>query len=73
LKNNGIPVVVLCVPYGAIVDPNAGFANNEAGYANTNVTDGAFAANLLLRMLSDIPNARVTMFEQGANTAQISH
>ena len=46
LKNAGITVAVLYIPYGAIVDPNSSFANNEDGYANTNVQNGTYATNL---------------------------
>jgi Flp pilus assembly protein TadG len=83
LKNAGITVAVLYIPYGSIVDPNASFANNEDGYANNNVTNGTYAANLqncastgffyTASTPSDITNALVEMFNQAANTAHISH
>jgi hypothetical protein len=83
MKNRGITVAVLYIPYETILDANANFANNEDGYANTNVTNGTYAANLqncastgfyyTASTPSDIQNALVTMFEQAANTAHISH
>jgi Flp pilus assembly protein TadG len=83
MKNNGITVAVLYIPYGTIVDPNASFANNEDGYANTNITNGTYAANLqncattgffyTASTPTDIQNALVTMFEQAVATAHISH
>jgi Flp pilus assembly protein TadG len=82
LKNAGITVAVLYIPYGSIVNPNASFANNEDGYANTNVTNGTYAANLqacastgffyTASTPTDIQNALVTMFEQAVATAHIS-
>jgi Flp pilus assembly protein TadG len=83
MKSNGITVAVLYIPYGTIVDPNASFANNEDGYANTNITNGTYAANLqncattgffyTASTPTDIQNALVTMFEQAVATAHISH
>jgi Flp pilus assembly protein TadG len=82
LKSNGITVAVLYIPYGAIVDPNPSFANNEDGYANTNVTNNTYATNLqncatngffyTASTPTDIQNALVTMFEQAVATAHIS-
>jgi Flp pilus assembly protein TadG len=82
MKNAGITVAVLYIPYGAIVNPNASFASNEDGYANTNVTNGTYAANLqacastgffyTASTPTDIQNALVTMFEQAVATAHIS-
>jgi hypothetical protein len=83
MKNRGITVAVLYIPYETILDANANFANNEDGYANTNVTNGTYAANLqncastgfyyTASTPTDIQNALVTMFEQAVNTAHISH
>ena len=82
LKNAGITVAVLYIPYGAIVDPNSSFADNEDGYANTNVQNGTYATNLqncastgffyTASTPTDIQNALVTMFEQAVATAHIS-
>jgi hypothetical protein len=83
MKSNGITVAVLYIPYGTIVDPNSSFANNEDGYANTNITNGTYSANLqncattgffyTASTPTDIQNALVTMFEQAVATAHISH
>jgi len=82
MQNRGITVAVLYIPYGAIVDPNASFANDEDGYANTNVTNNTFATGLqacaspgffyTASTPTDIQNALVTMFEQAVSTAHIS-
>ncbi len=37
LKNRGVTVAVLYIPYQPIQDPNPAFANNEDGYANANI------------------------------------
>lgn len=37
MKNRGITIAVLYIPYGQIVNPNAAFANDEDGYANANI------------------------------------
>jgi hypothetical protein len=83
MKTRGITVAVLYIPYETILDANANFASNEDGYANTNVQNGTFAANLqacattgffyTASTPTDIQNALVTMFEQAVATAHISH
>src|SRR6202161_3294290 len=83
MKSRGITVAVLYIPYQTILDANANFANNEDGYANTNVQNGTFATNLqncappgfyyTASTPTDIQNALVTMFEQAVNAAHISH
>jgi len=82
MQNRGITVAVLYIPYGAIVDPNASFADNEDGYANTNVTNNTFSTGLqacaspgffyTASTPADIQSALVTMFEQAVSTAHIS-
>jgi Flp pilus assembly protein TadG len=82
LKNRGITVAVLYIPYASIVDPNTSFANNEDGYANTNVTNNTFSTGLqscasdgffyTASTPADIQSALVTMFEQAVSTAHIS-
>jgi hypothetical protein len=37
LKDRGIIISVLYIPYQPIQNPNASFANNEDGYANSNI------------------------------------
>ena len=82
MQNRGITVAVLYIPYGAIVDPNASFANNEDGYANTNVTNNTFSTGLqacaspgffyTASTPAEIQSALVEMFEQAVSTAHIS-
>lgn len=82
MQNRGITVAVLYIPYGTIVDPNSSFANNEDGYANTNVTNNTFSTGLqacaspgffyTASTPAEIQTALVTMFEQAVSTAHIS-
>ncbi|HTV38734.1 MAG TPA: pilus assembly protein TadG-related protein [Xanthobacteraceae bacterium] len=80
MKNRGITVAVLYIPYGQIVDPNAGFASNEDGYANNNIANiptalqNCASPNFFYTANSpaDITNALVTMFEQAVSTAHIT-
>jgi len=39
LKNRGITISVLYIPYQPIQNPNASFAGNEDGYANSNIAN----------------------------------
>jgi hypothetical protein len=81
MKNRGITVAVLYIPYGAIVDPNASFANNEDGYANNNIANipaalqSCASTNFFYTANSpaDITSALVTMFEQAVSTAHITN
>jgi Flp pilus assembly protein TadG len=81
LKNRGITVAVLYIPYETIQNANPGFANNEDGYANDNIPaiPGALQScaspNFFYTANSpaDITNALVTMFEQAVNTAHITN
>jgi hypothetical protein len=83
MKNRGITVAVLYIPYATIVGANASFANNEDGYANTNVANNTFSTGLqncastgffyTASTPTDIQNALVMMFEQAVSTAHISH
>jgi Flp pilus assembly protein TadG len=82
MQDRGITVAVLYIPYASIVDPNASFANDEDGYANTNVTNNTFSTGLqacaspgffyTASTPADIQSALVTMFEQAVSTAHIS-
>jgi Flp pilus assembly protein TadG len=80
MKNRGITVAVLYIPYGTIVDPNSSFANNEDGYANNNIANIPTALTncastgffYTASTPTDIQNALVTMFEQAVSTAHIS-
>ena len=80
IKNRGITIAILYIPYGTIVDPNAGFANNEDGYANNNIANipaalqSCASTNFFYTASTpaDIQNALVAMFEQAVSTAHIS-
>ena len=80
MKSRGITVAVLYIPYGTIVDPNPGFANNEDGYANNNIQNiptsltSCASPNFFYTASTPaaIQNALVTMFEQAVSTAHIS-
>ncbi len=80
LKNRGITIAVLYIPYQPIQNPNPNFAGNEDGAANSNIPNipGAlqscaspgfyYSANTP----TDIQNALVAMFDQAVSTAHIS-
>jgi len=80
MQNRGITIAILYIPYGTIVDPNSSFANNEDGYANSNIaniptalqncasTNFFYTANTP----TDINNALITMFEQAVTTAHVT-
>jgi hypothetical protein len=81
LKNRGITVAVLYIPYQTIQNPNPNFANNEDGYANNNIPhipsalQSCASPNFFYTADSpaDIKSALVTMFEQAVNTAHITN
>jgi Flp pilus assembly protein TadG len=80
IKNRGITIAILYIPYQTIVNANSSFANNEDGYANSNIanipaalqscasTNFFYTANTP----TDITNALITMFEQAVTTAHIT-
>ena len=80
MKGRGITVAVLYIPYGTIVHPNPAFANNEDGYANTNIANIPTALQncaspgfyYTANTPADITSALVTMFEQAVSTAHVS-
>jgi Flp pilus assembly protein TadG len=80
LKNRGITIAILYIPYQTIQNPNSSFANNEDGYANSNIANipASLAAcaspNFFYTASSPtaITNALVTMFEQAVSTAHIT-
>jgi len=80
MKTRGITVAVLYIPYGTIQNPNAGFANNEDGYANNNIANipaalqNCASPNFFYTASTptDIQNALLTMFQQAVNTAHIA-
>jgi hypothetical protein len=81
LKNRGITVAVLYIPYQPIQNPNPNFAGDEDGYANENIPNipGALqncaSPNFFYTANApdDISSALVTMFEQAANTAHVTN
>ena len=81
LKNRGITIAVLYIPYQTIQNANASFADNEDGYANDNIPNipgklqACASPNFYYTANSpaDITNALVTMFEQAVNTAHITN
>jgi Flp pilus assembly protein TadG len=81
LKNRGITIAILYIPYQPIQDPNSSFANDEDGYANNNIPNipGALQScaspNFFYTANSpaDIDSALVTMFEQAVSTAHVSN
>jgi Flp pilus assembly protein TadG len=80
MKNRGITVAILYIPYGTILDPNSNFANNEDGYANNNIANipGALQSCASPNFFytastpTDIQNALLAMFEQAVSTAHIT-
>ncbi len=80
MKNRGITVAVLYIPYETIQNANAGFANNEDGYANANIPNiptalqACASPNFFYTATTptDIQNALLTMFEQAVSTAHIT-
>ena len=39
MKNRGITIAILYIPYETIQNPNSSFASNEDGYANNNIAN----------------------------------
>jgi len=80
LKNRGITIAILYIPYIQIQDASTIF-NDEDGYANNNIanipaslqscasTNFFYTANTP----TDIQNALITMFEQAISTAHITN
>jgi Flp pilus assembly protein TadG len=79
MKNRGITVAILYIPYEPIGDAST-IWNNEDGYANANIPNipGALqtcaSPNFFYTASTptDIQNALLTMFEQAVSTAHIS-
>ena len=80
IKNRGITIAILYIPYETIQNANSGFANNEDGYANNNIPkippalQTCASPNFFYTATTptDIQNALLTMFEQAVSTAHIS-
>jgi Flp pilus assembly protein TadG len=81
LKQRGITIAVLYIPYETINPSNPNFANDEDGYANANIPNipGALQAcaspNFFYVASSpaDINTALQLMFEQAVSTAHITN
>jgi Flp pilus assembly protein TadG len=81
MKNRGITVAILYIPYQTISNPNAGFANDEDGYANANIPNipaalqACASPNFFYTASSPaaIESALITMFEQAISTAHITN
>jgi Flp pilus assembly protein TadG len=80
MRNRGITVAVLYIPYGTINDPNSAFSNNEDGYANNNIANIPAALQscassgfyFTATTPTDITNALKKMFDKAVTTAHIS-
>ena len=81
MKNRGITVAVLYIPYETIQDANSSFANDEDGYANSNIPNipaalqACASPNFYYTASTpqDIQNALVQMFQQSLISAHVSH
>jgi Flp pilus assembly protein TadG len=82
IKNRGITIAILYIPYQLISDPST-IWDDEDGYANANVLSGNITASLRgcastnffyqATSPADITSALVTMFNQAASTAHITN
>ena len=80
IKNRGITIAILYIPYQPISDPSTIF-DDEDGYANANIqyiptalqacasTNFFYTANTP----ADINSALLAMFQQAVNTAHITN
>jgi len=81
LKDRGIIISVLYIPYQTIQNANASFANNEDGYANSNITNipGSLTACAspgffyTANSPADITTALNAMFNHAVVTAHITN
>jgi len=81
IKNRGITIAILYIPYGQIVNPNSSFASNEDGYANANIANipaslqTCASPNFFYTATTpaDITSALNTMFEQAVKTAHVTN
>jgi Flp pilus assembly protein TadG len=80
IKNRGITIAILYVPYQPIADPSTIF-NNEDGYANSNIPGIPAALQACASpnfyytadTPADINSALLSMFQQAVNTAHITN
>ena len=81
MKSRGITVAVLYIPYETIQDANSAFANDEDGYANSNVANipaalrACASPNFYYTASTpqDIQSALIQMFQQSLISAHVSH
>jgi Flp pilus assembly protein TadG len=81
MKNRGITIAILYIPYQTIQNANANFANDEDGYANKNIPNipaalqSCASTNFFYTASSPaaIQSALVTMFEQAVSTAHVTN
>lgn len=81
IKNRGIKIAVLYVPYQTIQNANPSFAMDEDGYANANIANIPAALQACAspnffytaNTPTDIQNALIAMFDQAVSTAHISN
>jgi Flp pilus assembly protein TadG len=80
IKNRGITIAILYVPYQPIADPSTIF-NDEDGYANSNIPGIPAALQACASPTfyytadtpADINSALLSMFQQAVNTAHITN
>jgi Flp pilus assembly protein TadG len=80
MKNRGITIAILYIPYQQIQNANASFANDEDGYANANIPniptalESCASPNFFYTATSPtaITNDLVAMFNQAVTTAHVS-
>jgi Flp pilus assembly protein TadG len=80
MKNRGITIAVLYIPYQTIQNANASFASNEDGYANNNIANIPAALQTCASpnffytasTPAAIQTALLEMFQQAVNTAHIA-
>jgi Flp pilus assembly protein TadG len=81
MKNRGITIAILYIPYAQIVNPNAAFASDEDGYANSNIANipAALQACASPRFLftattpAEIKSQLLTMFQAALNAARVTN
>jgi Flp pilus assembly protein TadG len=80
MKNRGITIAILYIPYQTIQNANSSFASNEDGYANNNIANIPSALQTCASpnffytasTPADIQTALLKMFQQAVNTAHIA-
>jgi hypothetical protein len=80
MKNRGITIAVLYIPYQTIQNANSNFASNEDGYANSNIANIPAALQACASPTffytantpTDIQAALLAMFQQAVKTAHIT-